>query len=115
MSIANLTLTIVKCAVPKNIEKDQNTGYFDLDKILFPLTIRSWKQGDRFCPLGMAQHKKISDFLIDLKIPLHLKAKVKVLLSGEHIIWVIGYRIDDRYKINKSTTQVLKVSLKIKN
>lgn len=79
----------------------------DREKLRFPLQIRNWKSGDRFRPLGMKKFKKVSDFLIDLKVPLIHKRKVKVLCSEDQIVWVIGLRIDDRYKISAFTTTVL--------
>ncbi len=111
ISLDNVSLHFEECGVPKNIPTDQNIGCFDLDKVAFPLTVRKWEQGDRFCPLGMSQQKKVSDFLIDNKIPLNLKDNVKVLVSNGQIIWVIGHRIDDRVKISKSTIQTLQASL----
>lgn len=75
----------------------------DMEKLEFPLKIRQWEQGDRFRPLGMKNFKKVSDLLIDLKTPLIHKRNIKVLCSGEEIVWVIGIRIDDRYKISPST------------
>ncbi|MBX9851016.1 MAG: tRNA lysidine(34) synthetase TilS [Cytophagaceae bacterium] len=79
----------------------------DGDKIKFPLQIRSWKEGDYFMPLGMNQKKKISDFLIDQKISLNLKENIKVLISEEAIVWVIGMRIDNRFRVSEHTTKIL--------
>lgn len=79
----------------------------DREKLNFPLKIRSWQQGDRFRPLGMKNFKKISDVLIDMKLPLIHKKNVKVLCSGDDIVWVIGVRIDDRYKITPATQSAL--------
>ncbi|UKJ07304.1 tRNA lysidine(34) synthetase TilS [Solitalea lacus] len=81
-------------------------GCFDYDKLTLPLEVRNWQHGDSFVPLGMKTHKKLSDFLIDLKIPLSEKEKVKVVLSGREIIWVAGYRINDRYKITPETKKI---------
>jgi tRNA(Ile)-lysidine synthase len=83
------------------------TSCTDLDLIDFPVTVRHWEPGDRFVPLGMSQPKKISDFLIDLKIPVTDKEKVLLLLSGGRIIWVMGYRIDDRFKVTDHTERIL--------
>ena len=79
----------------------------DREKLSFPLKIRSWKQGDRFRPLGMKNFKKVSDVLIDMKLPLIHKKNVKVMCSGDDIVWVIGIRIDDRYKISPVTRSAL--------
>ncbi|MCO4293572.1 tRNA lysidine(34) synthetase TilS [Solitalea sp. MAHUQ-68] len=87
-------------------------GCFDYDKLKFPLEVRNWQAGDAFTPLGMKSKKKLSDFLIDLKIPLNEKEKVKVVLSGTDIIWVAGYRINDRYKITPNTQKVYILAMK---
>ncbi|MDJ1479291.1 tRNA lysidine(34) synthetase TilS [Cytophagaceae bacterium YF14B1] len=83
----------------------------DLTTLKFPLKIRLWKQGDKFCPLGMKQKKKVSDFLIDEKVPVNIKERTYVLLSGEDIVWIVGMRIDDRFKLTKETTEVYQISL----
>ncbi len=83
----------------------------DYDLLKFPLKIRLWKAGDKFCPLGMSQKKKVSDFLIDEKVPVNVKEQTYVLLSGDTIVWIVGRRVDDRYKITKETKQVYVVSL----
>jgi tRNA(Ile)-lysidine synthase len=85
---------------------------FDLDKIKFPLTLRKWQQGDWFIPLGMKGKKKISDFLIDRKIPLHLKKVTFTITSQYNIIWVVGQRIDDRFKITPATKRVLEIRIR---
>lgn len=83
------------------------TASLDLDQISFPVTVRHWEPGDRFRPLGMKQMKKISDFLIDLKIPVPEKEKILLLLSDGRVMWVMGYRIDDRFKITDQTSRIL--------
>jgi tRNA(Ile)-lysidine synthase len=77
----------------------------------FPITVRRWEHGDRFSPLGMNGMKKISDFLIDLKVPLTTKEKVLLLVSGEDVVWVIGYRIDNRYKVTSATRKILLITM----
>jgi tRNA(Ile)-lysidine synthase len=79
----------------------------DREKLSFPLQIRKWEIGDKFRPLGMKNFKKISDFLIDLKVPVIQKRNINVLCSGDDIVWVIGLRIDDRYKISPFTKSAL--------
>ena len=80
----------------------------DSDKISFPITWRYWQPGDSFYPLGMENRKKLSDFLIDRKIPLADKNGISVLESGGEIIWVVGHRIDNRYKITPETKSVIR-------
>ena len=75
--------------------------------LIYPLTLRQWRQGDHFYPLGMKKKKKISDFFISLKIPLHKKNETPLLINGNgQIIWVGGYRPDERYKVNAETKKV---------
>ena len=90
-------------------ENNQSLAFLDYDKLEFPLTIRNWKQGDSFKPLGMKGEKKVSDFFIDNKISNLEKSRIKFLCSNDRIIWIIGHRIDDRYKITKKTKNILKI------
>jgi tRNA(Ile)-lysidine synthase len=84
----------------------------DHSKIKFPLVLRRWQHGDRFVPLGMDLRKKISDFLIDSKVPLTDKENIWVLESGKEIVWLVGMRIDDRFKITDRTKTVYSIELK---
>lgn len=84
----------------------------DADKIRFPLQLRKWKEGDWFCPLGMNKKKLISDFLIDQKVPLNLKKEVYLLTSNGSIVWVIGFRIDDRFKVTDKTVKICLMEVK---
>jgi tRNA(Ile)-lysidine synthase len=79
---------------------------FDYNKLKFPLRVRKWTKGDKFYPLGMKKSKKISDLLIDNKVSLSEKDEVYVMLSGDEIAWVIGYRIDERFKIVPATKKL---------
>ena len=91
---------------------DKNQAALDFHTLTFPLTLRKWEPGDWFMPLGMRHKKKLSDFMIDRKIPLNLKDKVYVLTSGESIVWVVEHRIDERFKITTDTRSVYLISLK---
>jgi tRNA(Ile)-lysidine synthase len=86
-----------------------NVGWFDAEQINLPITLRKWKDGDQFQPLGMQGHQKISDFLIHQKVARPDKDQVYVLESGGEIFWVIGMRVDERFKVKDSTTQLFRV------
>lgn len=92
------------------VTADNNVAQLDLDRLSFPLTWRTWKDGDSFSPLGMTGRKKISDFLVDQKTPVHKKAAVTVVESAGEIVWVVGMRISERAKITESTREILVVT-----
>ena len=98
----------LQIAISENtkIIKDAFFGQFDLDKLRFPLILRKWKPGDKMNPLGLRGEKKISDILIDKKIPLPDKSKVYVLESNDKIVWLIGIMIDENFKISNDTKRV---------
>jgi tRNA(Ile)-lysidine synthase len=86
------------------IDKSPNMAQLDFDKLKFPLTLRHWRHGDRFHPLGMKGSKLLSDFFVDQKFTDVQKKNVFLLVSAENeILWVVGYRIDDRFKVTNST------------
>lgn len=85
------------------IKKDQNIAVFDYQKLQFPLILRRWEKGDFFTPIGMKGKKKLSDFFIDNKIPIPDKENIWVLTSATEIIWVLGHRIADKFKVVETT------------
>ncbi|MEA4936879.1 MAG: tRNA lysidine(34) synthetase TilS [Paludibacter sp.] len=95
----------------KNFEFSRNHQlvHLDADKVILPLTQRKWQAADYFFPLGMKRKKKISDFLIDEKIDRFEKENVQVLTSEGQIVWVIGLRMDDRYKVTDETQQIMEI------
>ncbi len=94
------------------ISKAPNIACLDLEQLDFPLLIRRWRKGDYFQPLGMTGFKKLSDFFIDEKIPLHEKENIWLLCSGKKIVWIMGHRIDNRFKITPETQSVFKVEIR---
>jgi tRNA(Ile)-lysidine synthase len=74
--------------------------------------LRTWKSGDRFKPLGMKNFKKVSDFLTDSKISVSERKNQLILTNRNQIVWIIGLRIDDRYKLNSKTKKIYKLWLK---
>ena len=82
----------------------------DLDKLQFPLKLRKWEKGDWFMPLGLKGKKKLSDFFINQKMSLSDKEKTWLLLSGEDIVWVIGKRIDNRFRITPKTKKAFVIT-----
>ena len=83
--------------------------FTDADIVGETLTLRNWQPGDSFSPLGMTGHKKISDFLVDAKIPIYQKSNVLVLSNKDGIVWVCGLRVDERFKITENTKRILKL------
>jgi tRNA(Ile)-lysidine synthase len=81
----------------------------DLDRISFPLVLRSSKAGDRFRPLGLGGGKKLKKFFIDAKIPRSQRRRIPILCSGEQIIWVVGLRLDDRVKVTAKSSRLLRL------
>ncbi|MEP2667892.1 MAG: tRNA lysidine(34) synthetase TilS [Cyclobacteriaceae bacterium] len=110
ITLGTLELTLEK--TPGNsISRNPATAQLDAGKVTFPLTWRKWKEGDTFAPLGMDNQKKLSNFFIDAKVPRTDKDVATVLESNGNIIWVVGYRIDNRYKITDQTKEVLQLTL----
>ena len=99
-------------SIDNGFSKDPKNVWIDADKVVFPLSVRLIKEGDRMIPLGMKGSKLISDMLTDTKVSYFDRQRQYVLLNNDQqIIWLVGRRIDDRYKITSSTKTVLKIKL----
>jgi tRNA(Ile)-lysidine synthase len=96
--------------IARVFSKNNNIALFDCEK-LGNLTIRTFMNGDTFIPLGMKGKMKLKDFFISSKIPKEERRTIPLLLSDNDIIWVIGLRIDERYKITKDTVKVTKATI----
>jgi len=83
----------------------------DLEKLVFPLMLRHWQEGEYFQPLGMTGLKKLSDFFIDEKYPIPEKENAWILASGNQLVWLVGKRLDDRFKITSETRRILRIKL----
>ena len=87
----------------------RSVAFLDYEKIHFPLIIRKWKKGDSFHPFGMKHQKKLSDYFIDRKYSIIDKEKALIMESGGDIVWIIGERTDDRFKVTGATSLVLRL------
>lgn len=107
-----LELESIKNISEVNFYDDSNVIYIDNSKIDYPLIIRRWVNGDKFIPFGMKGHKKLSDFFVDNKLSIVEKENIYLLCtSSNKIIWIIGKRLDDRFKISDKTRDCLKIKL----
>ncbi|MDX9714428.1 MAG: tRNA lysidine(34) synthetase TilS [Dissulfurispiraceae bacterium] len=91
---------------------NKNMACIDAEKIEWPLTIRHRKPGDIFYPLGFGSRKKIQDFFVDAKIPRDERDKIPLIINNSEIVWIAGHRLDDRYKVEKKTTRILKFEIR---
>ena len=97
----------------KNFGVPEHIAQLDADRLQFPLTLRRWQEGDWFVPFGMTGRKKVSDYLVDAKVSVAEKQRQFVLLSGDDIVWLVGRRIDDRYRLTPDTENVLRITKEI--
>ena len=98
---------------PVSLNAGQMVAFFDMNTVSFPLMIRNVRAGDKFRPLGMTGTQKITKFLKDHKIPAENRVNCPLLLSQEHVVWVMGHRIDDSVKITPNTRRILKVMVEL--
>jgi tRNA(Ile)-lysidine synthase len=88
-----------------------DTAFMDLESLRFPLRMRNFRPGDRFCPLGVKGSQKLKDFFINHKVPKFDRPKIPLLISGEMIAWIVGYRIDERVRVTEKTNKILKIKV----
>jgi len=96
---------------PSHFPSDPYQAHLDFDKITESLFLRPRQEGDKFKPLGMKGGKKLKNFFIDLKVPRFERDNVPILVSGDKIVWVVGHRIDDRFKVKEDTRRILKIKV----
>ena len=93
-----------------NLKCGNKTACFDLDKLHFPLEIRHWHKGDTIVPFGRKQPKKLSDIFIDNKLSVMQQERIAILCSGSEIIWAVGIRAADTFKVTSTTTRILRIT-----
>jgi len=107
VSYNNYKISLLHDDSPLIVKNNPLAVSIDADLLVYPLTIRAWQQRDYFYPLGMKTKKKLSDYFIDQKIPVHQKTQVPLLINGNgDIIWLAGYRSSEHYKVSKNTKKV---------
>ena len=109
VSIGEKSIQISTHSNPSSLSTAENEAWLDASKLEFPLLVRPWKNGDYFYPLGMKKKKKISKFLIDQKLSKTEKESQYVIESAKKIIWVVGRRIDDRFKVLPHSKEILQL------
>ncbi len=92
-------------------ENDESVAYFDSDSVEFPIEVRNYNPGDRFCPLGMRDSKKLQDYFTDIKLPKFLRSRVPIFCTGGEIMWLGGIRIDNRFKVIDRENALLRLKL----
>ena len=93
----------------KSLEFKPNIAYLDADKVSFPFVLRKWKAGDDFIPFGMKGKKKLSDYFIDIKLSRFEKEQIWILENNGKICWIVGKRLDNRFKVTNKTTKIIKI------
>jgi len=101
--------TVRKHADPYAEEHNRHIEYLNGDILKFPLKLRNMQSGDYFHPLGMKGKKKLHDFFVDMKVPVYRRLHVPLIVSGDQIVWVVGYRIDERFKMKPDTRKITRI------
>ena len=104
-----INLKIREISSPKDIIYDSRFLYIDADKIKYPLVLRKWRSGDWFIPFGMKGRKKLSDYFSDRKFSLKDKEDAWLLASGDDIVWIVGERNDNRFRISEDTIKIISI------
>ena len=107
-------LTIRKMSIDDGFKPSKlpNCVHIDASLIQFPLELRRWNEGNVFYPFGMTQKKKLSDYFIDQKFSIPQKEQCWILISEGKIVWIVGHRLDNRFRITENTKEVIEISLK---
>lgn len=112
----NFNGKIIKATLVNSMgEKNKNLAYFSFDKLKFPLKLRYRKNGDTFKPLGFNHNKKLKDFFIDQKIDRNLRDQIPIILSVDKIIWLVGFRQSEEFKVDKEDKNIIKIEVRDDN
>jgi len=108
-----INLKISKLSITPDFEpsKTKNCIHADASLLHFPLQLRRWNEGDWFYPFGMNQKKKLSDFFIDNKLSIDEKEQSWILASGNDIIWIVGQRMDNRFRVTRNTNELIELRI----
>ena len=110
--VVNVPLNMTFSSAAEMTIVSNKTIFVDSDKLDYPLVLRRWNKGDQFQPFGMdGKSKKLSKFFKDEKLSLLEKEKIWLLCSNDNIVWVIGLRQDERFKIKNTTKNIIKIEL----
>lgn len=107
----NIEANILDKKFLERVKENSLEQYFDYEKINENVRLRYRKEGDKFQPLGMKGTKKLKDIFMDLKVPKDLRDNIPIICVGEEIAWIVGYRISDKFKVDKTTNKLLKIKL----
>ena len=108
VAFGDYKLTLLHDDSPLIVRDNPLAVSLDADRLVYPLMVRSWNEGDQFFPIGMKGRKKLSDFFVNEKVPVHVKNTIPILVNGNaDVIWIGGYRPDDRYKVTVHTKKVV--------
>ncbi len=94
-------------------DKGNNAAFLDADKATAPLTVRSRKDGDFFYPAGFGRRKKLQDYFVDEKVPRDERDSIPIVLSGDDVVWIAGYRADERFKVTQESKKILLLEMKL--
>jgi tRNA(Ile)-lysidine synthase len=108
-SLLSLRSDLLEEWAMEELAPDAWTALFDADRVGQDLHVRRWEPGDRFIPLGMGGRKKLQDFFVDAKVPRDQRGSIPLVVSGGQIAWVVGFRVDERFKVTDSTRRILRV------
>lgn len=112
----NFNGKIIKATLVNSMgEKNKNIAYFSFDKLKFPLKLRYRQKGDTFKPLGFNHNKKLKDFFIDQKVDRNLRNQIPIILSNDKIIWLVGFRQSEEFKVDKEDKNIIKIEVRDDN